>query len=61
MAKTNKDHDSINNHVDNASDVIKETGSFASLNKMLEENPEFRSTYESLMNLLEYDYTCTSD
>ena len=41
MAKTNKDHDAINNHVDNASDVIKETDPFASLNKMLEENPEF--------------------
>lgn len=61
MTKTNKDHDAINNHVDNASDVIKETDPFASLNKILEENSEFRSTYESLMNLLEPDSTCTSE
>ena len=32
--------------VDEATDVVKETDPFASLNKMLEENPEFRSTYE---------------
>lgn len=61
MTKTNKDHDAINNHVDNASDVIKETDPFASLNKILEENSEFRSIYESLMNLLEPDSTCTSE
>ena len=38
--------------VDEATDVVKETDPFASLNKMLEENPEFRSTYESVMSVL---------
>lgn len=32
--------------------MVKETDPFASLNKMLEENPEFRSTYESVMSVL---------
>ena len=61
MLSTNNDQDVINNQADNASDVIKETDPYASLNKMLEENPEFRSTYESLMKLLEADATCVSD
>ena len=38
--------------VDEAADVVKETDPFASLIKMLEENPEFRSTYESVMSVL---------
>ena len=38
--------------VDEATDVVKGTDPFASLNKMLEENPEFRSTYESVMSVL---------
>lgn len=38
--------------VDEAADGVKEADPFASLNKMLEENPEFRSTYESVMSVL---------
>lgn len=38
--------------VDEAADAVKETDPFASLNKMLDENPEFRSTYESVMSVL---------
>lgn len=38
--------------VDTAADAVKETDPFASLNKMLDENPEFRSAYESVMSVL---------
>lgn len=38
--------------VDEATDGVKETDPFASLNKILEENPEYRSTYESVMSVL---------
>lgn len=47
--------------VDEATDVVKETDPFASLNKMLEENPEFRSTYESVMSVLGEEATDEED
>ena len=41
-----------NGSTENKADVIMETDPLSSLNKMLEENPEFKSTYESVMSIL---------
>lgn len=45
------------NLVDETTDVAAETDPFASLNKMLEENPAFKSSYESVMSILGDDPT----
>lgn len=48
-----KNSQSVNeNPADETSDVTVEVDPFASLNKTLEENPEFKSIYESVMSIL---------
>ena len=60
MSELDNSQDVNNNPVAKETDVIAKTDPLASLNKMLEENPKFRSTYESVMSILGDDSTSTS-
>lgn len=57
MSEIKKSQSVNNNPADGTSDMTAEVDPFASLNKMLEENPEFKSTYESVMSILGDAYT----
>lgn len=53
-----KDSQSVNeNPADETSDVTVEVDPFASLNKILDENPSFKSTYESVISILGDGFT----
>ena len=52
MSEIKNGQDTNENSVAETPDTAPATDPFASLNKMLEENPEFKSTYESVMSIL---------
>mgnify|MGYP004532795721 CR=1 FL=1 len=57
MSELKNSQDVNENLVDETTNVAAETDPFASLNKMLEENPAFKSTYYSVMSILGDDPT----
>ncbi len=55
MSDMKNDQSMINESVDKAADAAAVTDPFASLNKMLEENPQFKNIYDSIVNILSDD------
>lgn len=57
MSESKNIHGVNEDSIDKVDDEVAETDLFASLNKMLDENPEFKSIYESVMSILGDDPT----
>lgn len=52
MSDLGKEHSINEEPIENAADGVSEVDPFASLNRLLEENPEFKNTYESVISIL---------
>ena len=61
MSKNDHEHHEMNNQNNKEMDTDKGIDSFASLNKALEENPEFKKTYESILSILTDDESSSDD
>ena len=61
MSKNDHEHHEMNNQNNKEMDTDKGIDSFASLNKALVENPEFKKTYESILSILTDDESSSDD
>lgn len=55
MSELKKNHGVSDEPISESPEMAAEADPFASLNKMLEESPEFKSTFDSVMSILGHD------